>query len=73
MIEEGNYRINFRVETHNKVNNVFKELHLNKSDYVRHANIQFYTRVEGKWVPVKVPGTATENYHIFLNLLDKYN
>lgn len=54
------------------VNNVFKELNLNQSDYVRHANIQFYNRIEGQWIEVNVPGTQVKNYHIFLELLKKY-
>lgn len=63
-IVEGDYKLDFRVETHNRVQNIFKDLSLNKDDYVRHANIQFYQRIEGTWREINVPGTNQQNYHI---------
>lgn len=45
-----------------------------KLDYERHANIQMYQRIEGsnRWKLINVPGTKEQNFHIFLNLVNKY-
>ena len=69
---EGDFKIDFRVETHKGLDRIFQDMNLHPDDYVRHANIQFYKMVEGQWKPVKVPGTKDKDFHIFLNLVNKY-
>lgn len=69
---EGDFKIDFRVETHAGLDRVFQDMNLHPNDYVRHANIQFYKMVEGQWKPVRVPGTKDKDFHIFLNLVNKY-
>ena len=69
---EGDLKIHFRVETHTGVNNVFKDMNLHSQDYVRHANIELFYLRDGKWIRTPIPGTKVENFHIFLNLVNKY-
>lgn len=71
-IVEGNYKLDFRVETHNQVQNVFKDMKLNPQDYVRHANIQLYKWVDGRWKEIRIPGTNSKNFHLFLEKIDQY-
>lgn len=49
---EGDFKIDFRVETHKGLDRIFQDMNLHPDDYVRHANIQFYKMVEGQWKPV---------------------
>ena len=69
---EGDLKIHFRVETHAGVNNVFKDMNLHPQDYVRHANIELFYLRDGKWIRLPIPGTKEENFHIFLNLVNKH-
>ena len=69
---EGDLKIHFRVETHAGVNNVFKDMNLHPQDYVRHANIELFYLRDGKWIRTPIPGTKEENFHIFLNLVNKH-
>lgn len=69
---EGDLKIHFRVETHAGVNNVFKDMNLHPQDYVRHVNIEFFYLRDGKWIRTPIPGTKEENFHIFLNLVNKH-
>ena len=69
---EGDLKIHFRVETHAGVNNVFKDMNLHPQDYVRHVNIELFYLRDGKWIRTPIPGTKEENFHIFLNLVNKH-
>ncbi len=71
-IVEGNYKLDFRIETHNQVQNVFKDMKLNPQDYVRHANIQLYKWIDGRWKEIRIPGTNSKNFHLFLEKIDQY-
>ena len=69
---EGDLKMHFRIETHTGVNNVFKDMNLHPQDYVRHANIELFYLRDGKWIRTPIPGTKEENFHIFLNLVNKH-
>lgn len=71
VLEENNEKLIMRVETHQKVDNVFKNLNLSKDEFVRHANIQYYHKIDGDWVEFPVPGTHEKNYHIFMNIVNR--
>jgi len=65
MIQEDNYKLTFRVETHQKLDQVFEGV--SRNDLIRHANIQLEQMIDGSWIPVQINGTNSENFHIFLN------
>ena len=63
---EGDLKMHFRIEIHTGVNNVFKDMNLH------HANIELFYLRDGKWIRTPIPGTKEENFHIFLNLVNKH-
>jgi hypothetical protein len=47
-------------------------MNLHPQDYVRHANIELFYLRDGEWIRTHIPGTKEENFHIFLNLVNKH-
>jgi hypothetical protein len=65
MIQEDDYKLTFRVETHQKLDQVFEGV--SRNELIRHANIQLEQLIDGKWIPIQINGANSENFHIFLN------
>lgn len=72
VIEEGNQKLNIRVESHTNVEREFPGMNLNKDDVVRHMNIEYFEKNQaGKWKPKILPGQTKSNIHIFLEKFKK--
>ena len=71
VIEEGGYKMDFRIENHGRLNNVFKDLNIDPTIKIRHMNIQLYEWNGRKYIEIPVPGYGRENYHLFLNFKKK--
>ncbi len=65
VIQEGDYKLTFRVETHSNLDEVFEGV--SRTDLIRHANVRLEHYSDGKWSPVLLEGADTKNYHLLLN------
>ena len=66
LLEEDGYKLNFRIETHAKLDNVFKSMNLNKTTKVRHLNIELRQWNGNGYDKIPIPRYGRENYHLFL-------
>lgn len=68
-ISDGEYGLQFRVETHAGVNESFPSLNIDETVRVRHANVQLfkYDPITRRYkIPVFIPGQSQTNVHILL-------
>ena len=72
VIEDGNQKLNIRVESHSNVEREFPNMNLNKNDVVRHMNIEYFEKNQaGKWKPKILPGQTKSNVHIYMDKIRK--
>ena len=69
VLEEDGYKLNIRVETHAKVDNVFKSMNLDKTTKVRHLNVELRQWNGREYIKIPVPGYGRKNYHLLLEII----
>jgi len=65
VLEDGGYKLDFRIETHDDVDRVFKYLNIDKSTEIRHMNLELFKWNGREYKKIPVPGYGRPKYHLF--------